>query len=112
MAYHGTVRIVVAEDKLGDVSDVQIVGKAVASAIVVELTEFDQDGTVSAIGENAVLIVMKIAISDCKIGSLRPNASAIIVWDCRACEFDILNIRVTSRYHPDSFALRALAGGV
>jgi hypothetical protein len=49
MADYGPMRVVVTKDKLGDVSDVQIVGEPVTSAVVIELAVFNQDGTVAPI---------------------------------------------------------------
>ncbi len=112
MTNHGPVRIVVTEDKLGDVSDVQVMGKTVARAVVIELAEFDQDRAIASARENAILVVVEIAIAHRQIVPLLADAGTIHVGDGRPRELDILHGGVVGGNDPDALPPGVISRGI
>src|SRR5580704_5549099 len=106
------VRVVVAKDQLRDVSDVKVVRLTVPRAIAIELAEFNQNRAVARVGQNPVLVVVKVAISYRQVISLGSDPRAVHVGNRCSCEFDVLHSRVNSVDNPNPFAFGILSGGV
>src|SRR5208283_1442447 len=77
MADDGSMGIVVTEYKPSDISDVKVVGKTIACAVMVKLAEFNQDCAVPAVCQNPFLVVVEVAIPYCQIVAFRSNTSAV-----------------------------------
>src|SRR6476620_6028568 len=113
MADLGVMRVVVAEDQRADVSDVNVVGLAVAKAVECKLGELNRDGARErSVRENALIVVMEVAVAHGQVVALLANAHAVLVNDVRAAEFDVLNCRIGAGNDPDTFALRTLPARV
>lgn len=104
MSHVCIVGIIESEDERGGGSDVKIVGLPVTSAIPRELAILDQDMALPDIAfQDAVLIVVKIAVSDGPICSLGAKAGAVVSgYDVGPGKLHVLDGEVAAMEDPDS----------
>src|SRR5262249_32261093 len=96
-----------------DVADVDVVRLAVAEAVEGKFRKLDRDrARQRAVGKDALVIVVEIAVAHGQVVALLANSHAVLVNYVCAAELDVLYRRVGSRYDQDALALRILPAGV
>jgi len=98
------MRVAVAKrERLGR-ADVQVVREPLPVAVVGKLGVFDQHLACSP-RQDAVFVVMKIAVPDCQVVPFQPDPGAVLVGHAGAGELDVFDHRVVAVDHPDAFAV-------
>ncbi len=107
----GVVEVAVVDDQRGEVIDIEVVRKAIAGAVVGELRTGDADRAGGAgVPQDAVLIVVEIAVDDDQVAALVADARAVHVGHGRAGEAQILDRHVGLR-DEDALAVGWRHGG-
>lgn len=105
------VRIGAGHAQASDVADVDIVGAAVARAVVAELRVFDIQRHIRvAAGEDAVFIVLELAVPDDQLPAFEADAGAVVVGHARAAKLQVLDRDAAAAHHPDALSLGIGAG--
>lgn len=102
----GVVGEVVSEDEFGDGADVEVMGGAIAGAIVREFAVFDGGGAGSGSGEDAILVISEGASADGDGGGggFDADAGAILVGAMCAAEGDARDGGIGAGDDPEAFA--------
>src|SRR5882672_10035688 len=94
------------------VADVEIVALAIAEPVVGELRVLDEDiARLVGVGEDAVLVVVKITVAHGQAEALEPDARAILVLHLRAGKLHALDRGVVALDDPDRLAFSVGAVG-
>src|SRR5262249_5578512 len=99
------MRIAILQCELVDRANVHIVRLAVAGAVVGELAVLDQDLASPPIGENAILIVVEVAVAQREVVPLLTDPGAIRVRHGAPGELDVLNRRIVTLNDPGGFEI-------
>src|SRR5688572_5853448 len=65
----------------------------------------------SSATQDALLVVMKVAVAQSEVSALRTNSGAVQIGDARPGELDVLDDGIVALDHPDRLALGILARG-
>src|ERR1039458_6504654 len=105
MAHHSIMRIIELESELMHMIDIQVMRVSVPCPIMVKFSIFNQDITCDIIsGQDAVLVVMKVAMIDCQVNPFLPNSGPVIIRTGGLCKFYITHHCIITPNLPDGFS--------